>query len=1060
MKKLYSGIILILGLFLCSISAQAEVSNFNISSNMNSVNINSHFSYYLDFTKNIDISNINFYKNMFILHNEASSLDLKYANGNAWLYITIFNRESKPMEWILEYRYPLIDYIDLYIRNNQDISVFHTGDMYRNTERQFPSRTFCFRVVSPPGESNILLKISGNGSKHVDLAAWDEKSLNKFLVIDHIFQGIYFGIMLSLFFYNLIIFIVVNHRSYLYLSLFIISITMLSAANSGFASLYFWGKNLTWNNYAHPFFVFMSNGTMLLFSSSFLMLHRSAPKINRLIIILSFLIFFLGAFSFFLPYKFITQFSVFATLFICAVLFAVTILSLKQQKRAAVFFLFSYVFLFAGIFFLALRAYGLMNDSLLSIWGMQTGSAIMILLLSIGVADKMKLFRIQRSRALHTVKEVENKFSNLVDNAHDGILIYQNKEIIYANNSFRDISGYTDDDLKNILLDDILPSDSHGPDPQIDHNRQSYQYYGHLINRDGSSIDAIISIAEAVNLGEKAKLIIITDISAIKKAEETIMRQYEEIESQYEEMTALNDELSHNHEEILEAHEKLARDKEQLATTLKSISEAVITIDLASHILLSNPEAERLSGLSSDQLAGKFFSQIFAFRFHGQKSIYPDIAQTILTEQKNVVSERYLNFLSKSGQEFIIELNGNPIFSKNNTLQGAVIIIRDVTEKYRLEQEIMHINKIESLAVLAGGIAHDFNNLLTAILGNLSIAKINLQRKNDCAIYIDRIEEATHKATGLTRQLLTFSKGGDPIKKTESVKEMLNTELSFMLTGSKVKGSASVQSDLWNVEVDIIQFSQVIQNLIINALQAMPDGGNISIAAENFTDLSDTALPRNFIKISISDTGCGISPENINRIFDPYFTTKSNGSGLGLASCYSIIKKHGGRIDVSSEMGSGSTFTIFLPATDKARSESVPLKNVFDFQGKHVLLVDDNIAVRDVTAQMLGYLNLKVSTCNSGEEAIILYQKLLQGGTPFDLIVTDIIIPGSMSGEKALKKILEIDPNAKAIAISGYADDQIMANFKLHGFMACLNKPYEATALARVISSVLLLDQK
>jgi CheY-like chemotaxis protein len=321
-------------------------------------------------------------------------------------------------------------------------------------------------------------------------------------------------------------------------------------------------------------------------------------------------------------------------------------------------------------------------------------------------------------------------------------------------------------------------------------------------------------------------------------------------------------------------------------------------------------------------------------------------------------------------------------------------------------------------------------------------------------------EKASVRAKDLTQQLLTFSKGGAPVKRTASIPDLLRDSVWFALSGSNVRCDLSIPGDLWPVEVDQGQISQVIHNLIINADQAMPAGGIIKVYAQNvFVEqqhrLPPAALGRTYVRLSVQDEGIGIPAENLTRVFDPYFTTKQKGSGLGLATCYSILKNHDGYITVESEMGQGTTFHAYLPATSKKRIRRRETREGPVVGRGLILVMDDEEILRNFVGDLLDYLGYEVEFAVDGEETIDLYVKAMEAGDPFDCVIMDLTIPGGMGGREAIQKLREIDPEVTAVVSSGYSDDPVMADFERHGFRGVVAKPYDAGQLSEVLHRVI-----
>jgi two-component system cell cycle sensor histidine kinase/response regulator CckA len=384
--------------------------------------------------------------------------------------------------------------------------------------------------------------------------------------------------------------------------------------------------------------------------------------------------------------------------------------------------------------------------------------------------------------------------------------------------------------------------------------------------------------------------------------------------------------------------------------------------------------------------------------------------------------------------------------------------LSDITEKRHLEQELQKAQKLESIGVLAGGIAHDFNNILASIMGNISLAKLDADPDGSSYNFLEKAEKASKRATGLTQQLLTFSRGGAPVKKVTSIADVITDCATFVLSGSRVRCDFNLPTDLWPVEIDVDQIYQVIHNITINADQAMPDGGIIRISAENIAVAAEHGLPLasgRYVKIAIQDLGSGIPEAYLNKIFDPYFTTKQNGIGLGLATAYSIVKGHDGHIGVKSQAGVGTTFTVYLPASEEKVPEAVEdRRDSLPGRGK-ILAMDDEDMIRDLIHHMLHRMGYEAKVARDGEEAIHLYRHSFEAGEPFDAVILDLTVPGAMGGKEALAKLREIDPDVKAIVSSGYSNDPIMSDYENYGFSGVVAKPYNMQNLSKTLKAVL-----
>jgi nitrogen-specific signal transduction histidine kinase/ActR/RegA family two-component response regulator len=395
---------------------------------------------------------------------------------------------------------------------------------------------------------------------------------------------------------------------------------------------------------------------------------------------------------------------------------------------------------------------------------------------------------------------------------------------------------------------------------------------------------------------------------------------------------------------------------------------------------------------------------------------------------------------------------------------GVVTVFRDVTDSEKMAEERLKASKLESIGTLAGGIAHDFNNILTAILGNISLAKFFLPKDHQVIELLHKAESAGERAKDLTYQLLTFARGGAPVKRIAPVEPVVRSGTQFALHGANVSCEFQIAPDLWMVEVDERQMSQAISNLVLNAVQAMPDGGMIRVTAENKVltgAVGEPPVGGKFVKIAVEDKGVGIPAEHLHRVFDPYFTTKTMGIGLGLATTYSIVKQHRGYIHVTSELGRGTRFDVFLPAGHmkiKPVAETVTggEGEVAPARGTgRILVMDDEVFILELSMAMLRHLGYEPTGVFDGGQALKFYAEAMAEGRPFDLVVMDLTIAGGMGGKEAIRKLIEMDPKACAIVSSGYANDPIMADYSDYGFSGVLRKPYDLAELSRQLQKVL-----
>jgi PAS domain S-box-containing protein len=504
--------------------------------------------------------------------------------------------------------------------------------------------------------------------------------------------------------------------------------------------------------------------------------------------------------------------------------------------------------------------------------------------------------------------------------------------------------------------------------------------------------------------------------------------------------------------------EDLAAEKERLAVTLRSIGDGFITIDEDGRILLVNKVAEKLTGWTQEEASGKPLSEVFHILNERTRKPSQAAIQAIVETGSVVGSASSAVIVARDGSERLIESTASPIRDRLNRRIGVVLVFRDITERAHAEEERRKAEKLESLGVAAGGIAHDFNNILTAIIGNLSLSLLT----SDDPEMTERLgtaKKAAMRAQDLAQQLLTFARGGAPIKKAASISQFIKETAENAVREDTTRVEFEIEPNLWPVEVDSGQIGQVINNIMTNAEQAMPAGGTVTVTCHNFhlavEDPSLAALqPGKYVRIIVQDEGIGIPEEYIKKIFDPYFTTKPKGSGLGLATAYSIIKNHQGQITVHSKPGNGSTFAIYLPATEsEVPAERTAVQQV-PVGSRKILVMDDEEAICALVTHALTPLGYTVTESNDAGTALTLYQQALSEGRKYDAVIMDLTIPGGMGGQEAVKKMRQMDPNVKAIVSSGYAMDPVMSRYKEYGFIGCIAKPYEIEELGSLVQEI------
>ena len=503
---------------------------------------------------------------------------------------------------------------------------------------------------------------------------------------------------------------------------------------------------------------------------------------------------------------------------------------------------------------------------------------------------------------------------------------------------------------------------------------------------------------------------------------------------------------------VIEEERKASEEQiKKLSQAVEQSPSVVVITDTEGNIEYVNPKFTELTGYEAGEVIGKNPSILKSG--DKTKEDYSAIWNTIISGK---VWRGEFHNKRKNGDLYWESASISPIIQKG-VITNFIAVKEDITERKKAQEELLKISKLDSLSLLAGGIAHDFNNILTGIIGNISLAKILSGPGNKIYEALSKAEDVSFQAKDLTRQLLTFSKGYYSRKKIVDLGEIIKESANFIVRGTGCKCSFEIDDDLWPAEADAGQFGQVITNLTINSIQAMPEGGIIKIKAGNSTIERSGAMqvkPGKYVRISIEDTGTGIDPENIQKIFDPYFTTKARGSGLGLATVYSIVKSHDGHVSVESRPGAGTLFQLFFPAAcDKKNSPDALAEQNVQLVGKgRILFMDDEEQIRNVTVSLLNHLGFEASSAPDGSQALEMYKAAKEKGEGFDLVIMDLTIPGGMGGVETIKKLREYDPDALAIAASGYFDDpSITANYQKHGFLEFISKPFKIQELSQSI---------
>lgn len=620
--------------------------------------------------------------------------------------------------------------------------------------------------------------------------------------------------------------------------------------------------------------------------------------------------------------------------------------------------------------------------------------------------------------------ETEENFRSLAENANDGILIASEEGLhVYANRRASEITGHTVDELLTTRIEDLAHPDE--LEYILEKKKRRMQgiespetYRTRIVTKGGVTLPIEVTGARTIWKGEPSVLVIIRDITG---------------------RTRMEDELRAS--------------EGRFRAIFEGSLDAIFLVDPETgKVLDANPTGSELLWKDHEEIVGLHYLEFLPSRWEEDaRKAY----ETLFEEEERTISLE-TEFLKSNGREVPVEVLAQLI-----QIDGVPVIhalVRDITDRKRMEEELLKTQKLESLGVLAGGIAHDFNNILTAISTNISMARLYGNLEEDVSQMMADAEKASVRARNLTQQLLAFARGGAPVRKAVSLSRILHENTEFALSGSNVKYASSIPDGLWQVQVDEGQIGQVIHNLVINAVQAMPEGGTIQVGTQNVSqsDLASLPLkPGRYVKIFVKDQGIGIPGRHLDKIFDPFFTTKQKGSGLGLTSSFTIVKNHEGHIHVDSVVDEGTTVDVYLPASQEARMPETSVGEGLCPGRGRVLLIDDEKLIRRAGREALGRLGYEVTLAPDGAEGIRLYEEAMREGRDFDLVLLDLTIPGGTGGKDAVRELLRIDPRAKVIASSGYSNDPVMADYRAYGFSDVIIKPYRVEDLGEVLYKVM-----
>lgn len=503
----------------------------------------------------------------------------------------------------------------------------------------------------------------------------------------------------------------------------------------------------------------------------------------------------------------------------------------------------------------------------------------------------------------------------------------------------------------------------------------------------------------------------------------------------------------------------LASERERLAVTLHSIGDGVISTDTVGKISMFNKAAQELTGWDATEAIGMPLPNVFKIVDQISRTPLENPIEKIIRTRERIELSANTSLMTRAGKELIISYSVDPMLDSENKIIGVVIVFRDMTEKIKLEATIQRNQKLESIGILAGGIAHDFNNLLAGIFGYLEIALMYSKDHPRIEEYLNKSLSAFNRAKALTLQLLTFSKGGAPIKKMVRLTPILKASIQFSLSGSNISVQYDLEENLWMTEIDENQISQVIDNIALNAQQAMPDGGTLVVKAENVW-LKHKEFPldsnQSFIKVSFQDDGVGIQREILPRIFDPFFSTKTKGTGLGLTTAFSIIKRHSGFFDVESVQGIGTTFIIYLPAQKGKEARDINFHESIIKGKARILIMDDEDYLQEIESVRLENMGYEVILAKHGDEAIQRIKEAENAKKEFHLFILDLTIPGGKGGIQTLEEIRKINTKTPAIIASGYSESPAISDPTKFGFVASLKKPYSKDELLSIFEKLSL----
>ena len=647
----------------------------------------------------------------------------------------------------------------------------------------------------------------------------------------------------------------------------------------------------------------------------------------------------------------------------------------------------------------------------------------------------------------HWFVDQKEVYLQILDALADMVLVKgPHSRIAWANKAFRDYYGMSNEQLR-----DLIDAPFNEVDNTAQYVRDDLQVFttGQVLDipeepvtrHDGlehifHTVKAPIRDAEG---RVRLTVGVSRNITEQKRIKEDLARHREDLEHLVDERTA-----------------ELANLSKRLQIILASLGEGIVAVDAEGRVQLLNRAAEKLIAFPADEALGRRVSDLLAIEEEVPAGDFVpgNLHDRLLRPGQTIVGK----LRAPDGVERLVSITSASLTAPRGPRQGSVLVFRDISLEREVEAQRLCRQKLETVGLLAGGIAHDFNNILTGILGGISVARLQVRASQDPLAVLDEAEHACKSAQRLTTQLLTFAKGGAPLKRVMPIEGPVRKSAELALRGSACTLAMQVATDVWQVDADEGQLEQVINNLVLNAQQSMPDGGQVTIAIENATvrEAGPVPLPPGrYVAVSVQDKGSGIAPGILSRIFDPYFTTKETGNGLGLASVHSIIRRHGGHVTVASTLGSGSRFTIYLPAATlqeapaqaEQRTSSAPAT-------RRILILDDDARVRSVLGSMLKGLGQIVTVTGTSTEAFASFQAAQNEGPPFDTAIVDLTMPGDLSGTAVVERLRGLDPRVKIVVMSGYSVEPTMSQHRELGLAGTLQKPFTMDDLRALLEFI------